>query len=456
MTKTIAVTEITDSHIKPSFLQKHFCQPFASKSSLAGDDDTGTRRQPTHLFSLLSRGCLILVFISLTAAITVTAVLVTVLLRRAHSKEVLGTNTSGSPSNFVPESPIQRSNLHGLNFPDPFVYQVSGKWYALATNDAAGILGQSMDEFAEDYGKSNIQVATSTDLVNWVLSSQTSTQVLSDAGDWSIPGSSTVNQAPPAPKASVWAPDLYQQSSENGSLLLYYSAASSEKPSHHCIGIASTSNFNGPSGPFKPVSSSPLVCPLDQGGAIDAATFTDSKSDNEPGDLYTLYKIDGNSQGSGGVCDNSNPPQVPTPIMLQKLTSDALHTDGVPTQLLDRTPADGPLVEAPVLVKSDEGTYFLFFSSGCTRTDLYDVEYATADNVTGPYTRASEPLLETGDFGGLVAPGSVAITRNRDSGQWVMAFAARIQSEFGGVRELFATGLEFDGREALVKELVGM
>jgi beta-xylosidase len=84
--------------------------------------------------------------------------------------------------------------------------------------------------------------------------------------------------------------------------------------------------------------------------------------------------------------------------MLQKLKSDMLKPDGLPDRILDRTNADGPLVEAPELVRSSEGIYFLFFSSGCTREPTYDLKYATATNIKGPYNRADEPLLQTGDW----------------------------------------------------------
>ena len=49
-------------------------------------------------------------------------------------------------------------------------------------------------------------------------------------------------------------------------------------------------------------------------------------------------------------------------------------------------------------------SYVLFFSSNCYNTDLYDISYATASSISGPYTKASSPLLVTGDYN-LTAPG---------------------------------------------------
>jgi hypothetical protein len=51
--------------------------------------------------------------------------------------------------------------------------------------------------------------------------------------------------------------------------------------------------------------------------------------------------------------------------------------------------------------------YFLFFSSNCFNTNLYDISYATASSVKGPYTKASTPFKVTGD-NGLTAPGGLS------------------------------------------------
>jgi len=105
---------------------------------------------------------------------------------------------------------------------------------------------------------------------------------------------------------------------------------------------------------------------------------------------------------------------------------------GPSVDIMDRTRDDGPLVEAPALVRSDEGVYFLF-SSGCTRMPSYDLKYTTSTKINGPYKHASRPLLMTGDWD-LLAPGSVSV--RRDESRWRMAFHARVMTPFsGGVRE---------------------
>lgn len=122
-----------------------------------------------------------------------------------------------------------------------------------------------------------------------------------------------------------------------------------------------------------------------------------------------MYKIDGNSIGNGGSCGNTVAPIVSTPIMLQQLEDDGVTLVGDAIELLDRGDADGPLIEAPDIVRNSAGVYFLFFSSNCYSTTLYDVSYATASSVKGPWTKSSAPLLVTGDYG-LTAPGGASAT----------------------------------------------
>jgi hypothetical protein len=52
--------------------------------------------------------------------------------------------------------------------------------------------------------------------------------------------------------------------------------------------------------------------------------------------------------------------------------------------------------------------YFLFFSSNCYNTNLYDISYATASSIAGPYTKASTPFKVTGN-NGLTAPGGLSV-----------------------------------------------
>ena len=129
------------------------------------------------------------------------------------------------------------------------------------------------------------------------------------------------------------------------------------------------------------------------------------------------YKVDGNNHGHGGICRNTVPPLVDTPILPQRLAEDAITPVGPPVDIMDRTRDDSPLVEAPAIVRSDKGVYFLSFSSGCTRIPSYGLKYATSTKINGSYKRASRPLLMTGDWN-LLAPDSVSVRRDRADGAW--------------------------------------
>lgn len=125
-------------------------------------------------------------------------------------------------------------------------------------------------------------------------------------------------------------------------------------------------------GPLQPVAHSSC---LSHGArrAIDPSPII-----NMDGTIYVAYKVDGNNYGHGGIYGNTVPPLVDTPILLQRLAEDATKPVRPPVDVMDRTRDDGLLVEAPTLVWSDEGVYFLFFGSGCTRMPTYDLEYATS------------------------------------------------------------------------------
>lgn len=130
---------------------------------------------------------------------------------------------------------------------------------------------------------------------------------------------------------------------------------------------------------------------------------------------YVVYKVDGNSIGHGGACENSRQPIVPTPIMLQWVSSsDGYTLTGDPVELLHNIPADGPNIEAPALVFiPNSGLYFLFYSAGCFKSPRYRIEYATSKTLTGPYMRNPKPLLVTGDTAAHVqTPGEIDFSAN--------------------------------------------
>jgi len=328
------------------------------------------------------------------------------------------------------------------NFPDPALWYDNSTWYAFATNNAAGILERPENATVRNFGASNVQIATSTDFITWHLQTVRH-DPLPRVAKWAPQGLGVTK--PRTPRANVWAPGIIQRPSDN-KFVMYYSAiranVTNPLPRHppiHCVGAA-VSTGDSPAGPYEPVNDT-IACPVEQGGAIDPTAFRDTD-----GSLYMVYKVDGNNVGHGGLCGNTQKPIVPTPLMLQKMQPDGVTPDGNATRILDRIASDGPLVEAPALIRSPSGIYFLFFSSGCTRSPSYDIKYATATNVHGPYRRAGAPLLRTGDWD-LLAPGSVGV-HDDGHGGFNMAFHARVSMPQGKVRAMFTTKLVLNGRIA--------
>ncbi|KAK4549157.1 hypothetical protein LTR36_007615 [Oleoguttula mirabilis] len=414
-----------------SFWQRHFTKPI--------DKDPEKYYSSTNRrFAFLSRGSIIAAVAMLLLLLGVIAAAVAVTLDHPHVRAPEVSSPQGAPI---------RAAIFD-NFPDPQLWYNNGTYYAFATNNAAGILQQPANATSYEYGTSNIQIATSTDFLNWTLQPSID-DPLPKTGEWVTQGMTLIK--PSIPKANVWAPGIIQRPTDN-KFIMYYSADKASlhngtesahvpgrHPPPHCIGAA-VSETDDPAGPYKPVATA-LACPIDQGGAIDPAAFQD-----HDGTLYVTYKIDGNNIGHGGLCGNTKAPIVQTPIKLQKMHPDGTTKDGNETTIMDRIKADGPLVEAPALVRSHEGIYFLFFSSGCTRSPTYDVKYATAQNITGPYERAQYPFLQTGDWG-LLAPGSVGV-HDDGNGGFNMAFHARVTAPQGNIRAMFTTKLEFNGRVA--------
>ena len=256
------------------------------------------------------------------------------------------------------------------DFPDPDVLAANGVYYAYATNS----------------GNVNIQVARSTDLQTW--------EVLGDAlphlPAWAVPDFGW-----------AWAPDV-SLGADGATYLMYFTARDAIGAGGggtQCIGVATSA---APEEPFAPAGDGPRVCPFDQGGAIDPATFTD-----DDGTRYLLWKNDGNSAGGR------------TYLYLQPLAPDGLSLTGEPAQLLGVDQGwEGQLIEAPTLWQ-EAGRYYLFYSANDYATPRYAVGVAVADNVRGPYTKLAGPLLATTLPAGLVGPGGQDVIAGPDGQTWL-------------------------------------
>jgi beta-xylosidase len=232
------------------------------------------------------------------------------------------------------QNPVLRDN-----FPDPFVLQEGDTYYVYATN-AVG---------------RNISLASSTDLVEW--------KVLGNAmptlPKWAQPKTEY-----------VWAPEVIKM---GGQYIMYYTARDRTSDTQ-CVGVAVSAS---PEGPFRDTNEKPFVCQSEQGGTIDASPFRD-----EDGQLYLLYKNDGNCCGMG------------TYIYVQEMALDGLSLVGEPLRLIrnDRE-WEAYVIEAPSMFKHED-KYYLFYSANNYGGPEYAVGYAICASPRGPCKKAEEnPIL---------------------------------------------------------------
>ncbi|KAK4617623.1 hypothetical protein CLAFUW4_12137 [Fulvia fulva] len=312
---------------------------------------------------------------------------------------------------------IAQPIMNGINFPDPSVIRVTSGWHLFSTNAwSTPSNGSVPAPQVQPAGSKliHVQRAFTSDWKTFTY--LPGVDALPSLPSWAI-----------AVNPRVWAPDVVRL--DDGTFVMYYSVAMKNFPRKHCLSYATAKTITEP---FVDNSTAPFICPdpMTQGGAIDVAGYTD---ETRTGSRYIVYKVDGNAIGHGGNCGNTVAPIVPTPIMLQQVGPDGVTLIGSPVQILTNIPSDGPYVEAPALTYMN-GRYVLFFSSKCYTTPGYDVQYAIADRITGPYVR-SGTLFATG-VQGMVAPGSMDVAINGERAIW--------HGNFGGGRAAYVASLKLE------------
>ncbi|HLL55601.1 MAG TPA: glycoside hydrolase family 43 protein, partial [Myxococcaceae bacterium] len=261
--------------------------------------------------------------------------------------------TSGDrvPDAGVPYPPVLRAD-----FPDPFILEHQGQYFAYATNN----------------NEANVQMVSSTDLATWrFLFSEQNPGKLHDA----------MPVLPPWAKTGyTWAPEVMQTPS---GFVLYFTARHTAT-GLQCVGAATSQD---PRGPFTSQATEPLVCQYDLGGTIDASPFR-----APDGQLYLYFKNDGNNPVA----------RKPTEIFAQRLSADGLSLTGDRVSLIrNDKPWEGHVVEAPTMIERG-GAYVLFFSANdygwqdTQQVSNYAIGYATCEGPMGPCTDSpNNPFLSS-------------------------------------------------------------
>jgi beta-xylosidase len=218
------------------------------------------------------------------------------------------------------------------DFPDPFVLNAEGTYYAFATNA----------------GPTNVQAMSSTDLIDW----KTLPDALPSLPVW-------------AARGFTWAPSILVLPT---AYVLYYTVRE-PNGARQAISVARSIDAQGP---YVDTGTAPLIYQVSLGGSIDPSPFVDAD-----GTAYLLWKADANAIDQ------------PSSVWAQPLASDGLSLAGSATHLLDFDAYwEDPLIEAPSMVLAN-GTYYLFYSANWWNTERYAIGYATASNVLGPYTKVT-------------------------------------------------------------------
>ena len=184
------------------------------------------------------------------------------------------------------------------------------------------------------------------------------------------------------------------------------------------IGVAVA---NSPEGPYEDLLGKPLIGAVINGAQpIDQFVFEDTD-----GETYLIY-------GGWGHCN------------IARLSED--FTQIVPFEsgetMIEMTPED--YVEGPVLFIRN-GTYYFMWSEGDWGDDSYQVAYATAPSVMGPFEKKgvvmrSDPAIATG-------AGHHSVLRIPDTDDWYVIYHRRpipisiaITGSFASKNDVFRNG----------------
>ena len=265
------------------------------------------------------------------------------------------------------------------DFPDPTVTKIGDAYWASATSAEWGAV---------------FPLFTSKNLLDWELVSHVFPDKLPE---WA--------------GSNFWAPEFY---CENGRTYVYYTAR--RKGGQLCVAVASADH---PAGPY--TDHGPLVG--QEAGSIDGFAMPD-----EHGDLYLIWKEDGNS------CHQE------TPIWAQRLNEARTALVGEPTELFTNDVRwEGPLVEGAALVRHN-GWFYLFYAGNacCGKGCSYATGVARARALLGPWQKhAHNPVLDRNAT--WKCPGHGTVTEL--DGRWFLLHHAYA-----------AESHEFVGRQGLLSE----
>jgi xylan 1,4-beta-xylosidase len=266
------------------------------------------------------------------------------------------------------------------DYPDPSVIRVGKDFWASATSS----------EWSPQF-----PILHSTDLVNWEVVGS----VFSHRPTWAV--------------GNFWAPEITRY---NGRYYVYYVGRRKGGPLSVAVAVS-----DKPEGPY--IDHGPLVSqPM---GSIDPVISKDEK-----GDLYLIWKEDGNSQ------------RKPCVLWAQRLDDSGTKLLGEPKELFRNDASwEGAVIEGPFIVRRAEYFYLFYSGNGCCGMNCnYALGMARAKSLLGPWEKnpANPILAGNGDW---KCPGHGSIVMDESGRYWLLYHAYDAKS------------FVFTGREALLDEV---
>lgn len=208
----------------------------------------------------------------------------------------------------------------------------------------------------------------------------------------------------------AWAPGI---AFKNGTYYFYFSA-------NLQIGVATASS---PTGPFEDALGKPLITTSQFGGqSIDPYPFID-----EDGRAYLYF---GSTSAGGHVVE---------------LGDDMTSLEGTPTQIVVSGYKEGSAV-----FKRD-GVYYYMFSEGDTRSEDYDVAYATGSSPLGPFEKATvNPILRKDTALGILGTGHNSVLQLPNGDYYIVYHRFAIPDGDGMHREVCMDRLLFNQDGSIV------
>lgn len=249
------------------------------------------------------------------------------------------------------------NNLDKVPLPDPHVFEEDGKYYIVGTNDA----GQC--KYVDCY--------YTTDFVTFEFASK-------------IFNPATYNGWENKENPTIYAPEIFKV---DGYYYMYYSAKENTKKGTRRNSVVRSENVLGPYEPIIEGDINGLDAPLfnyDVNRGLDATLFIDDNND-----MYMYYASNDGEQHIVGV-KMKTPYEADWSTRTEILRPGSIKVTDEEKPLYWETYRTPFIAEAPYMIKSPNGKYYMTYSVNGHLNKYYNVCYAVSDSPLGEFIKPYE------------------------------------------------------------------